>query len=111
MKTAWFLNRSCLQLANAEGLATVAFPAISCGVYAFPYPRAAKARAPHPPAYVVRMCALLLAHTPPLAHTPMLCACVPLDRATEALQRTAACRAVTRVQAGHRICSLHRRTD
>jgi hypothetical protein len=42
----WRVSRSCLQLANREGLATVAFPAISCGVYAFPYPRAAKARVP-----------------------------------------------------------------
>ena len=38
-------RRSCLELANREGLATIAFPAISCGVYAFPLPRAAEARA------------------------------------------------------------------
>ena len=38
-------RRSCLELANKEGLATIAFPAISCGVYAFPLPRAAEARA------------------------------------------------------------------
>ncbi|KAK9834259.1 hypothetical protein WJX81_000647 [Elliptochloris bilobata] len=34
--------RSCLELAQKEGLATIAFPAISCGVYAFPVPRAAE---------------------------------------------------------------------
>jgi O-acetyl-ADP-ribose deacetylase (regulator of RNase III) len=50
--------RTALALAAAHGLATIAFPAISCGVYGFPIPRACRialseiratlARAPHP---------------------------------------------------------------
>ncbi|KAK9834323.1 hypothetical protein WJX81_007054 [Elliptochloris bilobata] len=34
--------RSCLELASAEGMATTAFPAISCGMYGFPLADAAK---------------------------------------------------------------------
>jgi len=34
--------RSSLELAAAEGLRTLSFPAISCGVYRFPVPRAAE---------------------------------------------------------------------
>lgn len=34
--------RNCLQLALEEGLATIAFPAISCGAYGFPLPAAAR---------------------------------------------------------------------
>ena len=30
------LCRSCLEIANEEGLTTLAFPAISCGAYKFP---------------------------------------------------------------------------
>eukprot|EP00899_Mesostigma_viride_P029175 jgi/Mesvir1/9442/Mv09839-RA.1 len=33
--------RSCLDLANKHGLKTIAFPAISCGVYGYPYREAA----------------------------------------------------------------------
>jgi O-acetyl-ADP-ribose deacetylase len=50
--------RTALALAAAHDLATIAFPAISCGVYGFPIPRACRialseiratlARAPHP---------------------------------------------------------------
>jgi len=32
--------RSCLDLADQKGLKTIAFPAISCGAYGFPIPRA-----------------------------------------------------------------------
>jgi O-acetyl-ADP-ribose deacetylase (regulator of RNase III) len=34
--------RSSLQLANQHGLKAVAFPAISCGVYGYPYHEAAE---------------------------------------------------------------------
>src|SRR5262249_23068648 len=34
-------HRSSLQLANAHGLRTVAFPAISCGIYGYPLEEAA----------------------------------------------------------------------
>jgi O-acetyl-ADP-ribose deacetylase len=34
--------RKCLQLAAAQGLRTIAFPAISCGVYGYPLRAAAK---------------------------------------------------------------------
>ena len=34
--------RSSLQLANEQGLKTVAFPAISCGVFGYPYAKAAE---------------------------------------------------------------------
>lgn len=50
--------RACLQLAEAHGLASLAFPAISCGIYAYPIGQAAAiavrevraglARAPYP---------------------------------------------------------------
>ena len=33
--------RSSLELAQANGLATIAFPAISCGIYGYPVPEAA----------------------------------------------------------------------
>jgi hypothetical protein len=36
--------RNPLKLANDKGLKAVAFPAISCGVYGYPIPDAAKAR-------------------------------------------------------------------
>jgi O-acetyl-ADP-ribose deacetylase (regulator of RNase III) len=32
--------RNCLQLADARGLRSIAFPAISCGVYGYPLERA-----------------------------------------------------------------------
>src|SRR5688572_24145702 len=35
-------HRACLTLARAHGIASIAFPAISCGVYGFPIPRAAQ---------------------------------------------------------------------
>jgi O-acetyl-ADP-ribose deacetylase len=35
-------HRACLALAREHQVATIAFPAISCGVYGFPIPRAAE---------------------------------------------------------------------
>ena len=34
--------RECLKIAEEKGLASIAFPAISCGAYGFPLPAAAK---------------------------------------------------------------------
>lgn len=34
--------RECLRLVRENGVRTIAFPAISCGVYGFPFPRAAR---------------------------------------------------------------------
>lgn len=34
--------RACLELAEAHGVRTIAFPAISCGAFGFPIPRAAE---------------------------------------------------------------------
>ena len=34
--------RECLQLATAHGLGSIAFPAISCGVYGFPWEKACR---------------------------------------------------------------------
>lgn len=36
--------RSSLQLANQQGLRSIAFPAISCGVFGYPYDKAAEVR-------------------------------------------------------------------
>jgi hypothetical protein len=69
----WLASRSCLQLANREGLATVAFPAISCGVYAFPYPRAAKARVPALTRLWVCGGLALLWRSRPLCEVPQPC--------------------------------------
>jgi O-acetyl-ADP-ribose deacetylase (regulator of RNase III) len=53
--------RRSLEIANAEGLRSIAFPAISCGVYGYPIDEAAEIAARE-------VCAFLGAHSvPPLA--------------------------------------------